>query len=60
MMSKVANNVGWSFVGWILILAGLMVYVQGYKPIVFVVGILVILYRAVITHTDEYTPKIND
>ncbi|MEI7427731.1 MAG: hypothetical protein WCK68_06975 [Betaproteobacteria bacterium] len=59
-MSKVANNVGWSFVGWILILAGLMVYVQGYKPIVFVVGILVILYRAVITHTDEYTPKIND
>ena len=60
MMSKVANNVGWSFVGWILILAGLMVYVQGYKPIVFVVGILVILYRAVIAHTDEYTPKIND
>ncbi len=59
-MSKVANNVGWSFVGWILILAGLMVYVQGYKPIVFVVGILVILYRAVIAHTDEYTPKIND
>ena len=60
MMSKVANNVGWSFVGWILILAGLMVYVQGYKPIVFVVGILVILYRAVIAHTDEYTPKINN
>ena len=59
-MSKVANNVGWSFVGWILILAGLMVYVQGYKPIVFVVGILVILYRAVIAHTDEYTQKIND
>ncbi len=59
-MSKVANNVGWSFVGWILILAGLMVYVQGYKPIVFVVGILVILYRAVIAHTDEYTPKINN
>ena len=59
-MSKVANNVGWSFVGWRLILAGLMVYVQGYKPIVFVVGILVILYRAVIAHTDEYTPKINN
>jgi hypothetical protein len=59
-VSKIANNVGWSFVGWILILAGLMFVVQGYKPILFGVGILVIFYRTVITHTDEYEPKIKN
>jgi len=56
-MSKLSNNIGWGFIGWILILGGLMLYVQGYKPIVFGVGILVIFYRAVTTHTDEYEAK---
>ena len=59
-MSKIANNVGWSFVGWILILAGLMFVVQGYKPIVFVIGILIILYRQVILHSEKYESKINN
>ncbi len=58
-MSKVANNIGWGFVGWILILTGLMFYIQGYKPILFGAGMLVIFYRAVIAHNDEYEPKIN-
>jgi hypothetical protein len=59
-VSKIANNVGWSFVGWILILAGLMFVVQGYKPIVFVIGILIILYRQVILHSEKYESKINN
>jgi hypothetical protein len=57
IVSKLANNVGWGFIGWILILSGLMLYVQGYKPVIFGAGILVILYRAVTAHTDEYEPK---
>ena len=57
-MSKLSNNIAWVFIGWILILVGFMLYVQGYKPIIFGAGILVILYRAVTTHTDEYEPKI--
>ena len=59
-MSKIANNVGWSFVGWILILAGLMFVVQGYKPIVFVIGILIILYRQVILHSEKYESQIKN
>jgi hypothetical protein len=59
-VSKIANNVGWSFVGWILILAGLMFVVQGYKPIVFVIGILIILYRQVILHSEKYESKIKN
>lgn len=57
-MSKIANNIGWSFVGWILILAGLMFVVQGYKPIVFGIGILIILYRQMTFYTDKYDSKI--
>jgi hypothetical protein len=59
-VSKIANNVGWSFVGWILILAGLMFVVQGYKPIVFVIGILIILYRQVILHSEKYESQIKN
>jgi hypothetical protein len=59
-VSKIANNVGWSFVGWILILAGLMFVIQGYKPIVFVIGILIILYRQVILHSEKYESKIKN
>jgi len=59
-VSKNANNVGWSFVGWILILAGLMFVVQGYKPIVFVIGILIILYRQVILHSEKYESQIKN
>jgi hypothetical protein len=57
-VSKIANNIGWSFVGWILILAGLMFVVQGYKPIVFGIGILIILYRQMTFYTDKYDSKI--
>ena len=57
VVSKVANNIGWGFVGLALILGGFMLYVQGYKPIIFGVGILVILYRAVTAHNDEYELK---
>jgi hypothetical protein len=56
-MSKVLNSVCWGFAGLILTIGGLMLYVQGYKPIIFTIGILVILYRAVTIHTDEYEPK---
>jgi hypothetical protein len=59
-VSKIANNVGWSFVGWILILAGLMFVVQGYKPIIFVIGILIILYRQVILHSEKYESQIKN
>lgn len=59
-MSKIANNVGWSFVGWILILAGFMFFIQGYKPIVFVIGILIILYRQVILHSEKYESQIKN
>jgi hypothetical protein len=56
-VSKLSNNVMWAFIGLILILGGLMLYVHGYKPLVFGAGILVLFYRAVTVHTDEYEPK---
>jgi hypothetical protein len=59
-VSKIANNVGWSFVGWILILAGFMFVVQGYKPIVFSIGILIIFYRQVILHSEKYESNIKN
>jgi hypothetical protein len=58
-MSKLTNNVWWSLVGWILVLAGLMLYVQGYKPIIFGIGIFVVFYRVVIEYTDKYESKTN-
>jgi hypothetical protein len=59
IVSKLSNNISWGFIGWILILSGLVFYVQGYKPIIFGIGILVIFYRAVTVHVDDYDPKIN-
>lgn len=56
-MSKLANSVTWNFIGLALILLGLFFYVNGYKPIIFTIGILLYAYRAMITHTDEYQPK---
>jgi len=55
-MSKLLNSVCWSFVGLILTIGGFIFYINGYKPIIFTIGILVMLYRAVTTHTDEYEP----
>jgi len=37
-----------------------MFVVQGYKPIVFVIGILIILYRQVILHSEKYESKIKN
>jgi hypothetical protein len=56
-MSKLANSVAWNFVGLAMIIFGLYFYVNGQKPIIFTLGILLYAYRAMITHTDEYQPK---
>ena len=37
-----------------------MFVVQGYKPIVFVIGILIILYRQVILHSEKYESQIKN
>jgi hypothetical protein len=58
ILSKISNNVWWGFVGLILILGGFMLYVQGNRPIIFGIGILVIFYRAVSAHIDDYESKI--
>ena len=56
-MSKIANSVMWNFIGIALIIIGLGLYMNGYKPITFTIGILLYAYRAMIIHTDEYEPK---
>jgi hypothetical protein len=58
IVSKLSNNIAWVFIGWILILGGFMLFIQGYKPLMFGVGILIILYRIVISYTEEYDSKI--
>ncbi|WP_108645794.1 hypothetical protein [Polynucleobacter rarus] len=57
-MSKLSNNLWWSLTGWIITLAGLMIYVQGYKPILFGIGILIVFYRIIIASAEEYDTKI--
>ena len=58
IMSKLSNNLWWSLTGWIIILAGLMIYVQGYKPILFGIGILIVFYRIVMAPAEKYDTKI--